>query len=612
MYAHRLSLELFDTNLRGPYILSCEIARRNPRHMAGLPKGGTFAGFRCRKAITRHCRSTGASAGADVTGKKEQEQGRVLDKPISTPEPAAGSPREGTPRPAGQPREGAMGERRVSEPPPEARPLPVRPRERAGATAGAAGPHRGFHSRNPAAGPPVSPNAATRIHPGLPGAAAPPTGSANQPAGFLTTFRSLRTVRTRCAERASPYLVGEIDRAIHRASQFAASRFDSISGDFRKTVYARGLRTKVERAYESFQIKAGRAENEGDTVEATEIRGILKEIDRHAEKQLLGLCDNHGLAWPASIQGPRRTPSANIPPWDWCTAHRNLLGIRDHLQQAGASRAALRFEESALRMTHSATHFFKTHGGKVKELLPVRRGHGAPQQISRPEQMYRILEAKASQAKAASGGRMLPGICGSIKSMNETVRRVLRDLAGDYGPLEDLAARTGLNERQAPATAGPGATHATAPATVTPPPQPLAVRGKSPPAGAPAPRSMAQLLSAPPGPSSRVMPAPAANTATAPGPDVPSAQRQAVAERLRSDAEAFDAQLTLISVGADALCWSAAREGSVLADIKRLNTIARVDPAAAADLPGIDWSGIEALLGILDAPPQSPSPSPDT
>ena len=40
-----------------------------------------------------------------------QERNRAFDKPITPPDPAAASYREGTPRHAGQPHEGTMGER---------------------------------------------------------------------------------------------------------------------------------------------------------------------------------------------------------------------------------------------------------------------------------------------------------------------------------------------------------------------------------------------------------------------------------------------------------------------------------------------------------------------
>ena len=294
-----------------------------------------------------------------------------------------------------------------------------------------------------------------------------------------------------------------------------------------------------------------------------------------------------------------------------------MRGIRDHFKQAGEPQAAKQFDIAAKRMKSSVDYYFNIHFTYKEELLPARRGFAAkPELPTRTEQKYRILEARASQVEAASGAEMLPEIFESMKSMNEAARRVLLELTSGYGQLEELAAKAGLTERQAPATAGPGATPATVQATVAPPlrhmdpvPVPGFVYADTRPhtAGAAALPSMAQLLTAPPGPSSRVMPAGAASMAMAPGPEVPLAQRRAIAERLSSDVAVLDAGFALGNSATGTLGWDATRTDRVLNDLDRLNKPGGADPAALAD---IDWSGIEALLGVIDSPPASRSPSP--
>ena len=274
-------------------------------------------------------------------------------------------------------------------------------------------------------------------------------------------------------------------------------------------------------------------------------------------------------------------------------------------------------------MKSRVDYYFDVHPANEEELLPARRGFAAiPELPTRTEQKYRVLEAMAGQVETASGVGMLPGICESMKTMNEIARKVLHDLTRDYGQLEELAAKAGLTERQAPATAGPGATHATAQVTrpaplqpTDPVPAPGSVSANTRPhtAGAAALPSMAQLLSTPPGPSSRVMPAEAASTAMAPGPEVPLAQRRAIAERFSSDVAVLDAGFALGSGATETLGWNATRAERVLVDLHRLSSYAAMDPATAAALPEIDWSGIEALLGVMDSPPASrcsPIPSP--
>ena len=80
--------------------------------------------------------------------------------------------------------------------------------------------------------------------------------------------------------------------------------------------------------------------------------------------------------------------------------------------------------------------------------------------------------------------------------------------------------------------------------------------------------------------------------------ELPYPQREAIAR--------IDAELTLRTGGAGALGWSATRWRAALDDLYRLNTIVQSATAAIADIADIDWSAIETLMRILDAPPPSP------
>ena len=434
-----------------------------------------------------------------------------------------------------------------------------------------------------------------------------------QAVDLLTNFRSMRGVHSPNPQQSQLGIHGDLNRGRDSITGFVRPRYESSGGDFVNLAYSSTLGTKAEQAYKSLRKEDGRAEDVGDSAQASAIRKALHEIDRHAAEIAEPISGEHGLAGSSSIQRPPPTPAAAVPQWDWCTAHRNLLGIKKYFDRAGLLNDARRFKKCIARLTNHVKLRFSSFG-KNQPLFPLCAGHP-----SRPEQMYRILDAKARQAEAASDARMLPGICESMKTLNERARKELHDLTRDYGSLEALAAKAGVTERQAPATAGPMATPAIVQATVAPPlrhmnpmPVPGLVSAEPRPrtAGAAALPSLAQLLSEPPGPSSRVMPARAASTAMAPGPEVPLAQRQAIVERFRSENALHDAGVALGIGATDALGWSDAQARKVLANLDRLNNAATEDPAAAAFLSNIDWSSIEALLGVMDSPSASRSPSP--
>ena len=528
-----------------------------------------------------------------------------MDNPISTPQPAAGSPRRSAWAPAVQRTQGAMGDRRVSEPAPEARLQRLRPSEQARAIAGAVVAHRGLSSRTAIAGAPIAPTAATRMRLGLLGGADRAPQSAGPVSDSVTTINRLRSLQRK---QFAPEVKTDFRKVFAILSGSVLHQFRKYGGEPDNLATYDGQTTRTEQQYIYLQEKARQAENDGDGERASEIREILNDLDRCADEDLRTLMETHGLAEPSSTRAPRRPSATTAQAIDWCKARRQLMDIRDYFKNAGKSDDAAQFKSAVARMDVHLRDRFRGLGSKRREeLLPLKAGSA-----SRSEQMYRILEDTVRRTEAAGERLEAARLRRSMDTMNENARRELRSLTGKYGPLEDLAARAGLIEQQAPVPAGSTAATAIARVTVAPPLQPVdpvPVPGSVPP---PAPRrpetgaaevpTVTELLSQPPGPSSRVMPAQAPRAPTAPAPEVPLAQRLAIVERFRSDEAVLNAVFTLGTGGAIALDWADMRTQRVFNDLGRLHGSAGDDPAAAAALADIDWGGIEELTGMMDLP----------
>ena len=159
------------------------------------------------------------------------------------------------------------------------------------------------------------------------------------------------------------------------------------------------------------------------------------------------------------------------------------------------------------------------------------------------------------------------------------------------------------------------------------PPPPPAAPGRTAVGTVAPPPAAFDPWSAPPGPSSQArhtetIPTPVLSNGAPPGwqgaetpgfgrlatdsVELPFSQREGIVHRFRFEDAVLEAELTLRTGGAEALGWSATRWRGVLDDLLRLNDIARLDPAAAAAMADIDWSALETLMRILDAPPPSP------
>ena len=534
-----------------------------------------------------------------------------MDNPINSREPAVQISRAEPSGPAGQRRQGAMGDRRVSETPPEARRQSLRLSEKADAPES----RRSLRSKEAVAGAPIAASAPIRVHPGVMEGADHPSRPAQQASDFVTTNRRLRSLH---ANLPFSEVKCNFRLATQRLSRWVLDQFNTFVDDLDDLPRYDGVSTKAEQAYTSLQDKARRAENDGDSARASAIRDTLAEIDRQGAETLQTLTEALTPARPSTAREPQQAPAATVPTTvDWCTIYRQLVGIRRYFEDADQHDDAQQFLAVIRRLENQVRRRFQLHHGNRDSLRPPQFGRP-----SRSEQMCRFLEDLAHRTEPASCARRPSKIHRTMHTMIENARKELNSLTRKYGSLETLAAlaaRAGLIEQQAPVTVGSTPMPATAQATVAPPLQPVdpvpapgSVPAPPPPArprpetcAAEAP-TLTELFSQPPGPSSRGMPAQAPRTPTAPVPEVPFARREAIVERFGVDEALLDAGFALGNSGAYALGWTAMRSYRVLDDLHRLHTSAAEDPRAAAALADIDWRGIEALTEIMDLP--SPSP----
>ena len=362
-----------------------------------------------------------------------------------------------------------MGDRRVSEPPPEARLLRVRVSEQAGGVAGAVGAHQGIHSSKAVAGAPIASTAATRMRPGLPGGADCPPRPAEQALDFGTSYRRLRDAMNQYRKHPDPKIFGDFNCAVGGLSKRVLRVFTNSGGDTATLPRTIGELTKTHLAYKELQEMARRAENDGNRERASSIRQKLNDIDRRAAELLQTLYSKYGRAVMSPTQAPQPAPAAAVPPWDWCMTHRRLVGIMHYFSRAGRFDDADHVRACVRRMEHQVSNRFGKLG-KIQEKLHPRGAAGKP---SRPEQMYRIFEKKARRTQAAGPGTAAARLRWDLEAINKKANKELRLLASKYGPLEVLAARAGLTGQQAPVTVGPTATTATAQVTAAPPLQPV-------------------------------------------------------------------------------------------------------------------------------------------
>ena len=362
---------------------------------------------------------------------------------------------------------------------------------------------------------------------------------------------------------------------------------------------------KAERAYAALEEKASQAEIGGDLEQAGSIRAELIEIDRHAAWELWVLSTQIDLTASSS------TREATAPACGWSLTQRQLAGIRLHFANTFQFKHARYFENCLQRIEVRIRIAFNRH--VKKGLLFPLCGNNPPRSVQR----YRLLEYMASRTEAA-GGATPPGkIRQELDAINDCVARELRSLKRVYGPLETLAAAVGVPVRQASVQVQPPAPAKSLPETGVTEPQrlPPTTEGVPHPAPLPPPRTperpgtgavavppVADPFHEPPGPSSRFMPARAAGTASAPAREQLPAHRQAIVDRFKSGEVLAEARSNL-GYGAEALGLSPELVRGLHEDLEALHRFDGQDPAALAD---IDWTGIEALVAILDFVPPSP------
>ena len=88
--------------------------------------------------------------------------------------------------------------------------------------------------------------------------------------------------------------------------------------------------------------------------------------------------------------------------------------------------------------------------------------------------------------------------------------------------------------------------------------------------------------------------------------ELPFSRRMAIAEWFSSEHELRRAEFLLENDADDELGWSGAQVRAVLADLYRLNAFDYWYSVGDAAMIDVDWSAIEALIDVLDAPPPSP------
>ncbi|MCY4563532.1 MAG: hypothetical protein OXE40_03525, partial [Gammaproteobacteria bacterium] len=477
--------------------------------------------------------------------------------------------------------------RRVYELPPEARLLPVRLSEGAGAIAGAAVPRPGFRSSRAIAGGPIPPCTATTMYLGLPGRADRPPRSAEQVEDFLTTFRRLRHLRDRHSDLTDPNFTRDLVDAEDSFKRLVRVHWEKLC-EFDELPRYAGRITVAEKAYKSLQQQARQADNDGNRERAAAIRKVMGDIDRHAAADLKNLCDTYGLAASTSAQEAPRMPATAAPNFDWCMVYRQLTSIRYYFFQAGQLDDAEHFRKVISRLEYQVRDRFRRYSGHTRQtaVLDTLRPGGC----YKPEQRYRFLQNMDRRTERSPDSMEATFLSTAMADINRSAKEELIWLTRKYGPLETLAARAGLPPQRALL----GATPMAAAAVSSGPSRPETLAAAIP--------TLAELLSQPPGPSFRVMPTQAPPTPTVPAPEVPLARREAIVERFRSDEALLYAGSTLGNCGADALEWTPARTERVIEDLHRLHSSAREDPAAAAALADIDWSSIEALTSMMDLP----------
>ena len=499
----------------------------------------------------------------------------------------------------------------------------------------------------------------TRIEPGLPGGADRPSPETEPASDLIVTFRRLRDLRGHYTHQSNDAAAAECTRVITNYRSRVLYQFKVRDGDPYAVPKSAADDTLAERSFHGLREMARRAETAGNTKAASEIRAYLHQIGVSALAELRSLCAEYPITRAPAAQSAPSTPETNEPaataaavplPTDtfpepgWFSAFKCLYALAERLSEAGRYAAFLDFHAAHASIARSIRYRFNRLGGSKQNLEPL---HAHP----KPLQHWYAIEEMLNQARRSGDTKRIDQIREAKADLHYLASKRLRELARKYGPVEYLASLS-TDALRALRTAEQGATAPAVTARQPPAPNPgaarmPAVRPQAPPwlhddhaveralvagnlpavfdaSGAipePPPAALPtlqELLSLPPGPSSRVMagqtmPAPASQTPLTTGKaqaasgseDTRFAQRMPIVRRFLDYGTVPNAEYSLRTGGAGALGWTGAQCSQVLKDIARLHEAARFDAAAATTLDELDWNSIEDLARILYSPPPS-------
>ena len=238
---------------------------------------------------------------------------------------------------------------------------------------------------------------------GLPGGADRPPQPAAPESDFHAAYRRLRELRSHYYHTSRADILGDYHRTVDRISRSVLRKFDSFGGKPQDLTLCSGL-TKADRAYDSLQETARRAERAEDPILAGAIRAALDALDRQAVETLQALTTKYGMFEAPFTRAVQRPPAATertatvaaIPPpartpiqIDWFTAYRQLRGLMRRFSNTGHRLAFADFHSADRRVTKLVERRFTKFGGKFEHLPPAASG------VTRTQRTYLALQDMA-------------------------------------------------------------------------------------------------------------------------------------------------------------------------------------------------------------------------
>ena len=403
-------------------------------------------------------------------------------------------------------------------------------------------------------------------------AAIPPPTRTPVQFDWASAYRQLRNLSRGFARTDRDVAIADFHRSAERISKRVMYRFRKFGGNSQHRFLPFADVTKTEQAYRAIEDMSRRATESGEVSRACQIRRTLEAINRITSEEVEALTTGYGAldalsvrdlramqrlrprvgpttsaALPVTVRPPATVPSTTAPP-----PGRLDVPVPPHPIVPEVTCA---FSEPAGGLVHvtgvpGPPPASGLPAPSLAETAGARAGDLARSRLDPP--------ATASGATAAQ-----PSATEAIvtPSLGETSSFWLQPVdpvpAPGTVPFDSGLHRAGDTVRPPPVTTTASST------------APVLSRG----APLPAPSWLSDDLAV----------------------ELPFSHREAVAR--------LDAELTLLTGGAGGLGWSPTRWRAALDDLYRLNAIVQSAAAAMAD---IDWSTIETLMRIFDAPPPSP------